>query len=309
MPHSNKKLTNTIYIATSLNIQNTHILNNYLILRSLTHTRIDMSSTIASFYDEDVKAIIEHFMENNEVPIEGMETDLPDDNPALARNYRYESGKWIFKGLVNITDDPDNNDNSGMNDEVQNIQQTFDVTKPTDAAEILEAPGSTIDVPAVEAKKKKAAPRKAKAATTKNQETDHTATEATEPAAITTAAAPKARKMRGSSNDLNTVMNALNSARIDEAKAILAKYIEKHGAKPPKRTCKQGSGAVVIGEDGVEQQMEKKVKRASDYNKFVGEELTRLKAEHPTSTPKERMQWAMVNWRKYKEATKTADDA
>lgn len=233
-------------------------------------------ATVHSFYEEDVKAIIEHFEEENEVPIEGTETDLPDVSPALARNYRYEHGKWNFKGLVNIT---------MMEDEHYSVdeQGKSKVLSSLSANNVVEPVDECIQQSKVLLKPNKTKQRKMTACSTKNQAEKKTPT-------------PQARKARANSIDLSAVMMALESAKIDEAKALLVNYIEKHGSKPPKRTRRH----VNIGEAGGEEPGEKKVKRASDYNKFVSAELTRLKVAHPGSTPKERMQWAMVNWHKHK---------
>lgn len=96
---------------------------------------------------------------------------------------------------------------------------------------------------------------------------------------------------------LDDVMEALTALKITEAKAILSKYIKKHGVDggKTKRTRKSGSDS-------------DEPKKQSEYSIFFSNELKRLseienkKSKEDRIPPKDRMRMAAAAWKEHKAA-------
>ena len=195
----------------------------------------------------------------NEAPSEGAEADIGEEGHL--RRYRFTDGSWKFEG-------------------------TF-----KDDSEAAPVPAAVKPKAEKKAKKPKApvAPIIEDSGAEGDSNTEEPTDEEDKP--------KKEKKPRAALN-LASVMDALNDNKVDQAKKLLQRFIDKHGVEGKQRRATKAAAA----------EGEVPEKKLNEYQLFVSSEMKRLVAldagkakDDPTRIePKDRMRVAMAAWKEHK---------
>lgn len=253
------------------------------------------AAAVPAFVEADIIAIDAQYEADDEIPVEGGETEIAAGE--VVRCYTYTNGTWVYKHSVKDDKEFDEckkskvkgkkNDIGGTSSESETETKKKSKKNAKKVAESDTEPEHSDDEVKIpeknesETKKKsKKNPKKVAASETEHSDDEVKIPEKKVPKSSKKASssetseaesdAPPITKKSRKGVTLDDVMESLTKLDINEAKTKLATFISKHGAEgKSKRTRK-----VALDENG-----EPIVRPQTAYSKFMSENLKRLNAE------------------------------